>query len=134
MSLSVYCCKYVHDNPEDITKEEACLAANHVKGPDLTSSGFSKGLVMKVNEFATHVVGSLLTEASEGATNLHVDHGVGDQDLSMAMNETSGSSLIEERLCEEPINEFVQSYDIVVFNKIYFDNAVVAILLLLLTC
>ncbi|CAH1426878.1 unnamed protein product [Lactuca virosa] len=73
MSLSVYCCKYVHDNPEDITKEEACLAANHV------------------NEFATHVVGSPLTEAGEGATNLHVDHGVGDQDLSMAMHETSGS-------------------------------------------
>ncbi|CAH1454513.1 unnamed protein product [Lactuca virosa] len=49
---------------------------------------------MKVNEFATSLVGSPLTEVVEGATNLHVDHGVGDQFLSMAMNETSGSGAV----------------------------------------
>lgn len=30
----------------------------------------------------------------------------------------SVDTLIEERLCEEPINEYVQSCDIVAFNKI----------------
>ncbi|CAI9274485.1 unnamed protein product [Lactuca saligna] len=78
-------------DPEEIVKEIDRMATNQVKGPVLVediSLCFNALKGPLVNEFATSVVGSPLTEVGEGATNLHVDHGVGDEDLSMAMNET----------------------------------------------
>ncbi|MTV28804.1 hypothetical protein FTX61_26015, partial [Nitriliruptoraceae bacterium ZYF776] len=38
--------------------------------------------------------------------------------LTIVDDLVSVDTLIEERLCEEPINEYVQSCDIVAFNKI----------------